>query len=290
VDWQWSVANRVEPGSLLIARGPPPSRPRRAIAGFRADGPTRQRASLLVMLLASCRATSAPDPSASSSATPAEISAPSPSASRAGPPGSLTATPPRRPAVVDCAAVASCVARFAKPRLSTADIRDFASTGGTCFATQKEILWQQRRCLPLTLGTDVRNGMELEVAYFCADLCPEYGRILLQYRDVAGRDCCRRGGYPVSFGAPIRSSWCAPPEFLARKQYRRRRPGAPNEPVARSPCDSSQVVFEDGTVINDPRTPAVEADCDCPPRSLACHMRCISEIKARWAKPDAAAP
>ena len=84
----------------------------------------------------------------------------------------------------------------------------------TCFSQGDPVaLDTESECLPYALGADQRNQTQLEVVYFCSDLCPENGGVWIVYQDVQEADCQDLGGEPVqdfAFGIYI---GCVPPEL-----------------------------------------------------------------------------
>ena len=157
---------------------------------------------------------------------------------------------------VHCDEVRQCVARYAKPKLSPADIKRYLDEGqAACFARDDaEALAAQGACLPLALGQDERNGKTVALSYFCTDICPTYGGVLIHYAGVAEGDCCALGGYPWHDGAWGVYRGCDPPEGPLPKFNYPRRPGGPMDLATRSPCDPNRITFEDGTVI-EPHAP-----------------------------------
>ena len=151
--------------------------------------------------------------------------------------------------------VGRCVGRYARPRLTPADIRRFNTQGrNDCFGRGgPQKLAEQGRCLPLPLGVDERNGKTVEVIYGCTDVCPDLGGIFVRYANIAPADCCALGGYPNP--TPSRSGYhgCAPPEVTVYGQtaYYPRFPDRPWELGTRSPCDAAKIVFSDGTAVDE---------------------------------------
>ena len=87
--------------------------------------------------------------------------------------------------------VAKCVARYAKPSLTPTDIKKFIEEGlAVCFDLRDpEKRGDQGACLPLSLGVDERNGKTVEVRYFCSDVCPDYGRMIVSYASTSEQEC-----------------------------------------------------------------------------------------------------
>jgi hypothetical protein len=149
--------------------------------------------------------------------------------------------------------VVACVARYAKPQLTPADIRKFVQQGRLdCFVRDNPFrLAKQAEHLPISLGIDARNGKVVEVAYHCSDVCPGQGGTFVRYRNVAENDCCASGGLPMK-------NWvggylgCAPAVEALGRFYFPRRPGGPTELATEVSCHPTKVKFDDGTVITLP--------------------------------------
>lgn len=65
------------------------------------------------------------------------------------------------------------------------------------------------------VGTDSRNGRMLKVAYYCEDVCPKNGNIVLVYDSVSRDDCATLRGIPLKsmFGDFI---GCKPDKSLVK--------------------------------------------------------------------------
>ena len=146
-----------------------------------------------------------------------------------------------------------CFGRYAKPRLSHADIQQFVDEGlSRCFANADPVkLLRQAPHHPTFLGIDSRNGKLLEVYYHCSDICPGYGGVNIRYAEVAMEDCCAVGGWALHDPAWGGYLGCAPPESEPTFAFSRV-PGGAKEPAKQNPCDPSQVIFADGTSVKDP--------------------------------------
>ena len=151
--------------------------------------------------------------------------------------------------------VATCLARYSKPKLAPADIRRFIEQGQSeCFVRgDPKKLAKQAVHLPFSLGIDARNGKAVEVVYMCSDICPAYGSTYVLYAGISEDACCASGGLPLkySMGGVL---GCLPPESpppLARF-YFPRHPGGPPELATRAPCEPTRITFDDGTVMTAP--------------------------------------
>jgi hypothetical protein len=95
------------------------------------------------------------------------------------------------------AKVTDCLNQFRKQKMTSDDIKEYIQKGRACFSSDQVILQQQSECfLPTELGTDVRNGQHVGLRYFCSDICPGYGGVILQYVGVQEKECCKIGGNP----------------------------------------------------------------------------------------------
>ena len=57
---------------------------------------------------------------------------------------------------------------------------------------------------PWIVGIDARNGRVLEEQYFCWDICPDIGAVLLAYQGVNNEpDCLAAGGRAVFAPTPV---------------------------------------------------------------------------------------
>jgi hypothetical protein len=187
----------------------------------------------------------------SATALPMRAAAPAASstASDGGPQGDLEAEA--------CEEMQRCVAKYAKPKLASADIARFLREGrAACFRPQ----WQKTvpaSCFQFPpLGVDGRNGKLVDVQYevCCGDvLAPDQGSIALRYHAVPSTECCARGGDPVVSGAWGNYLGCAPPETQDVSLWRDpRRPGGPLEPATLSACHPGKLIFKDGFMAPNP--------------------------------------
>ena len=162
--------------------------------------------------------------------------------------------PPKRSPLrrADCGKLERCLDNYRRRVASPEDIRAMITEARTeCFSAKDPgQLAAEAACLPISMGEDKRNALTLEYSYFCSDLCPAYGKVLLRYEGVPRNDCCSEGGYPR-----IDSAWggyrgCAPPETPLIKTLRRRNPGAKLEPATSNPCEPHMLTFDDGEIAD----------------------------------------
>ncbi len=60
------------------------------------------------------------------------------------------------------------------------------------------VLDMERTCLPSVVGQHAANGRDIEVYYFCSDLCPDYGHVGIRFSGVEDTPaCCAIGGIPL---------------------------------------------------------------------------------------------
>jgi len=138
-----------------------------------------------------------------------------------------------------------CALRYASAEMRPADIRRYVEEGAAaCFSRNPRELMGQGECLPLQLGTDVRNRKTVELSYFCSDVCPDYGRVLILYAGVDEVDCCKIGGHPFYDPAWRPYVGCQPPEVPLPRFNWPASDGRMNQAVG-SPCDPSKITFVD---------------------------------------------
>lgn len=47
----------------------------------------------------------------------------------------------------------------------------------------------------------IYNGLEVEESYHCSDVCPDYGSLIIIYKDIIEDKCSAIGGRPISDAA-----------------------------------------------------------------------------------------
>lgn len=97
--------------------------------------------------------------------------------------------------------VVKCIEPYAFDTLDTAALEGIVEARQACLSQDKEVLYSQSTCLPLTMGVDAAVGRPVELDYRCADVCPSAGGVLVLYALKGGEEaCCGVGGYPVKAG------------------------------------------------------------------------------------------
>jgi hypothetical protein len=109
----------------------------------------------------------------------------------------------------------ACIDSYGSSSMSSEQIMTLIDEGlNKCFNRRdKHALEKSASCLPHTIGRDTRNDQELEVYYFCSDVCPEYGDVGVGYKGVTREPCCAAGGVPSFDPAWGNFIACVPPEM-----------------------------------------------------------------------------
>lgn len=93
--------------------------------------------------------------------------------------------------------VPACLQKYSAEELDEAALRRLQQGLRECFARDPERLAAQASCLPLELGKDAASGRAVVAHYFCSDLCPAYGGVLLKLGGGINQEaCCKLGGAP----------------------------------------------------------------------------------------------
>lgn len=107
----------------------------------------------------------------------------------------------------------ACLDGYAAESLAAQDLEALNDALDTCFSDDAAELEGQAGDLPKTMGSDARNDREVEVFYFCSDVCPDAGGVGIRYRGVEdATTCCEIGGVSYSDFAWGGFVGCAPPE------------------------------------------------------------------------------
>lgn len=76
------------------------------------------------------------------------------------------------------------------------------------------VLEMESTCLSSVVGQHAGNGHDIEVYYFCSDLCPDYGHVGIRYSGIMDTPaCCAIGGIPVRDPAWGGFEACVPSEI-----------------------------------------------------------------------------
>lgn len=106
-----------------------------------------------------------------------------------------------------------CVDALAAEAFSPDDIAALPDAIADCLQSDPAGLEADaQECLPVTLGSDERNDLDIVAGYFCSDVCPDAGSINITYSWIEEADCCAAGGVPnydFAWGAYM---GCFPPE------------------------------------------------------------------------------
>jgi hypothetical protein len=72
----------------------------------------------------------------------------------------------------------------------------------------------ERTCLPSVVGQHAGDGRDIEVYYFCSDVCPDYGRVGIRFAGIEDTpSCCAIGGIPLRDPAWGGFEACVPSEI-----------------------------------------------------------------------------
>src|SRR5262245_19148467 len=79
---------------------------------------------------------------------------------------------------LDC----GCVQQYGSSAMDSASIQKLSNEGiSSCFGKDPAELEKQAACLPTVVGQDAQNGRDIQVYYFCSDVCPEGGYVGVAY-------------------------------------------------------------------------------------------------------------
>ena len=109
-----------------------------------------------------------------------------------------------------------CLASYGGTSLGESELVRLRDEGLTkCFhQNDPAALDGERACLPSIVGQYASNGHDIEVYYFCSDVCPEYGRVGIRFAGVKDNaSCCAMGGAPLHDPAWGGFEACVPSEI-----------------------------------------------------------------------------
>jgi hypothetical protein len=92
----------------------------------------------------------------------------------------------------------ACVHSLNRTVSSSVDVADLNQDVDRCFDDDPSEMERQASVLPIVVGRDLRNGLDLVAIYHCSDACPEYGGVRVVYVDVAETSCASVGGRVVT--------------------------------------------------------------------------------------------
>ncbi len=93
-----------------------------------------------------------------------------------------------------------CLAPYGGPSMGDDAFMTLRDEGlKACFHNDDPaVLDTERTCLPSIVGQHVGNGRNIEVYYFCSDLCPDYGHVGIRFSGITDTpSCCAIDGIPV---------------------------------------------------------------------------------------------
>lgn len=98
--------------------------------------------------------------------------------------------------------VPACLRKYAAAELDEEALVQLQSGLKACFSTDPKRLKQQATCLPVKMGNDVASGKAVVARYFCADVCPARGGVVLALDGrIDKATCCKMGAVPLIDGA-----------------------------------------------------------------------------------------
>jgi len=83
---------------------------------------------------------------------------------------------------------------------------------------EKTRLAGSRFALPIVLGIYGPGGRELELRYFCGDVCPDYGYVGVLIARTTAAECCTMGATPDYDGARNTYFGCVPAELSNERE------------------------------------------------------------------------
>lgn len=109
-----------------------------------------------------------------------------------------------------------CIASYGGPSMGDDALRLLRDDGlPMCFhQNDPNQLDQERVCLPSIVGQHVIDGRDIEVYYFCSDVCPDYGHVGIRFTGIKDTpSCCAIGGIPLLDPAWGGFEACVPAEI-----------------------------------------------------------------------------
>jgi hypothetical protein len=109
-----------------------------------------------------------------------------------------------------------CIVDYGGPSLDEVALRKLRDEGlPACFHQEDPaMLDMERACLAKIVGQHVGDGRDIEIYYYCSDLCPDYGRVGIRYTDIKDdAACCALGGAPLHDPAWGGFEACVPSEI-----------------------------------------------------------------------------
>lgn len=94
----------------------------------------------------------------------------------------------------------ACLAPYGGPSLGDDALLTLRDEGlPMCFhENDPALLDMERICLPSVVGQQAINGRDIEVYYFCSDVCPDAGHIGIRFSGIKDTpSCCAINGIPL---------------------------------------------------------------------------------------------
>ncbi len=109
-----------------------------------------------------------------------------------------------------------CIAAYGGDALDGAALIKLRDQGlSACFHTMDPAtLDMERSCLPFIVGKHAGDGKDIDIYYFCSDVCPNYGHVGIRYAGIEDAPaCCAIGGVPLLDPAWGGFEACVPKEI-----------------------------------------------------------------------------
>jgi hypothetical protein len=93
-----------------------------------------------------------------------------------------------------------CIADYGGSALDEVALKKLRDEGlPACFhQSDPAMLEVEQACLPSVVGQHLGDGRDIEIYYYCSDVCPDYGRIGVRYTGIKDdAACCAIGGIPL---------------------------------------------------------------------------------------------
>ena len=116
---------------------------------------------------------------------------------------------------------------------------------------------------PKFLGRHSKNGLNLIEIYYCSDLCPDYGEVIMIFENISKEDCSKIGEeVNVVF----------PPEYLGCKPKIERETSTSKECVTDADCVPATCCHPSNCVSinNKPNCEGIFCTQECAPNTLDC--------------------
>ena len=100
-------------------------------------------------------------------------------------------------------------------------------------------------CLPLLAGTDAKRHKDLVFVFYCSDVCPDQGGVMLTYEHVSEEECCKLEGEPFFDGAWGGYRGCSPAGQAAERSELLNTPDGKWLRIVRSSCPGRKPLIDE---------------------------------------------